>query len=159
MAYYVTVADITTYVSTATRAAPWTAASDADKAEALRQAHNAVEALSFIGQIYDEDQDFNWPRKLLTRRGWQYLDWDDDAGEAIVPQIVKDAVCEEALARVTIWASERYQMVEDGVRSFEIPNQREVLNPRAFRPMFGLFSSIALSMLHMRMARTTRLGR
>lgn len=73
----------------------WNTASAGVQERYLKTASRRVDALPLIGQRYDPDQSLEFPRR--------YVDWSTDAdtdndGNPDVPERVKDAVCEEAIA-------------------------------------------------------------
>ena len=96
---YVTVAEATTYLDNHKRSAElalWTAASDDDKARAVIAATTHVDSYyEFVGYRTTTTQALKWPRAgVMTRDGDAYLDQDT------IPQLLKDAVCEQAFVEV-----------------------------------------------------------
>jgi hypothetical protein len=79
---YIDVADAQTYFDERLRTDPWDDAEDSDKLKALKMATRMIDKLNFAGCKHDEDQELQFPR-------------GDDTE---VPQDIKDATCELALA-------------------------------------------------------------
>jgi len=79
---YATYTEGDTYFGEQLNVTAWTGAEDADKTKALQMATNAIDRLNFRGEKAVSTQDLQFPRK------------DDSA----VPQDVKDACCEIAIA-------------------------------------------------------------
>lgn len=79
---YISVADANTYFEDRLDADEWINADDTVKAKALITATRSIDREPLIGKKYSDDQTLQFPR--LT-------------DGASIPQIVKDACCEEAL--------------------------------------------------------------
>jgi hypothetical protein len=82
MAAYATIAEGDTYFSERLNADAWDDASDSDKTKGLAQATKIIDQLNYRGEKASSTQDNQFPR-------------DDDTA---VPQDIKDACCEIALA-------------------------------------------------------------
>lgn len=89
---YVTRAQATTYHGDRLNTAAWTSASDAEKDQALLQSARRLSDESFLGTISSVTQSLPWPRYGCYDRNGVYIDGDE------IPQLVKDAQCELALA-------------------------------------------------------------
>lgn len=92
----------------------WDAASDGVREKALRQATREVDRQPFIGRKAAADQVLEFPRCYIadprapgysTERTFVIL--TGEYCEADVPQAVKDAVCEQALALLSMTAYDR----------------------------------------------------
>jgi hypothetical protein len=122
MATYVDSDEMDDYVADRPDSTAWTGASSADKEDALKYASKIVDSLLFVGKKYETDissQPLQWPRLIKTRQGWRIADLDAD-GNVVVPQAIKDACCEEILARLSTVNSKRRQLQAGGVKSFKI---------------------------------------
>lgn len=82
MTPYATTAEGNTYFEDFLWASAWNDAADADRLKALKTATRAIDRLSFLGKKHADAQENQFPRG------------DDTA----VPQDIKDACCELALA-------------------------------------------------------------
>ena len=104
MAAYVTVQEGTTYFASRLHAEAWTAASAGDQQKALTMATRAIDRTPLKGVKNTYDQANQFPR---------YPD-------AEVPQAVKDACCEEALAILERGNNQRRKLQQEGVVSYSI---------------------------------------
>jgi len=129
MATYVDSDEMDDYVADRPDSTAWTGASTADKEDALKYASKIVDSLPFVGKKYETDiseQPLQWPRLIKTRRGWVVeRDADDNV---VIPQAIKDAVCEEILARLSTVNAKRRQLQAGGVRSFKISEISETFD-------------------------------
>jgi len=122
MAEYITSSEMDTYVADRPGSSAWTGASSALKEDLLKYASKLVDSLPFVGKKYDTDlstQPLQWPRLIKTRQGWVVADRDAD-DNVVVPQAIKDAVCEEALARLDTSNDQRRKLQEGGVTYFKL---------------------------------------
>lgn len=121
----------------------------------LTRATKAIDALTLRGTKYltDGTQALQFPRQY--REGY---DQDESTGEAEVPQQVKDACCEEALARYLEQAgsgASRAALQEAGVQSYQIPGIiSETFRPGAGQARGGLRSPEAYRLLSRFIARS-----
>lgn len=83
---YATVDEANAYFAERLRTDAWDDASAEDQEKALKMATRAIERLNFAGEKADENQEMQFPRGEDTE----------------VPQDVKDACCEEALALLSV---------------------------------------------------------
>lgn len=104
MAAYVTVQEGTTYFASRLHAEVWTQASTCDKGKALDMATRAIDRTPLKGVKASYDQANQFPR---------YPDME-------VPQAVKDACCEEALAILERGNSQRRRLQQEGVQSLSV---------------------------------------
>ena len=128
MASYVTVEEATTYFASRLHAEAWTQASTCDKGKALDMATRAIDRTPLKGVKASYDQANQFPR---------YPD-------AEVPQAVKEACCEEALAILEIGNSQRRKLQQEGVQSFSLGNMSETFAAGAGK---GLLSQEAKELL------------
>jgi len=122
MAEYITSSEMDTYAANRPDSTAWSGASSADKEAALKYASKLVDSLPFVGKKYDTDlstQPLQWPRLIKTRQGWVVADRDAD-DNVVVPQAIKDAVCEEILARLDTTNDKRRALQEGGVTYFKL---------------------------------------
>ena len=125
MTDYISVGDATTYFGATLHlyADAWTAASADDKAAALNMAQQKIEAIRWKGRKYSEDQDLQWPRYIKVKNVWKIAVYDDTAEDAVVPQFITDAVCEEALELLRTGDSQRRRMQNAGVSEFWLSSE------------------------------------
>lgn len=130
MSAYVTLEEANTYFASRLHAEAWTNASDADKQKALEMATRAIDRTPLKGVKASWDQAHQFPR---------YPDTE-------IPQAVKDACCEEALAILERGNSQRRKLQQEGVQSFSLGNMSETYTPGAGR---GLLSQEAKELLRL----------
>jgi hypothetical protein len=138
---YVTLEEANTYLAGRLHADTWTSASDSDKEKALLTACRHVEQLRY----WDGNRPaFTDPRQRLTFPRVQDIDAD---GAFIIPQSVKEAQCEEALALLARGAEQesRRALQASGVRSFAVDGLSESYESGADRQ--ALLSAEARSLL------------
>ena len=97
------------YFSGRLHAERWGETSDADKEKALRQATRAIDRQLLKGRKATDTQELAFPR---------YPDTE-------VPEAVKEACCEEALALLERGNSQRRKLQQEGVQSFALGNMSE----------------------------------
>jgi len=124
---YVTLAEAETYFADRLRVDAWSGASSADKEKALLTACRHLERHRFWdggGPAFtDPRQRLTFPRKRDT----------DEVGNYVIPQPVKDAQCEEALALLARGAEQerRRALQAAGVTSFSVDGLSESYAPGA----------------------------
>ncbi len=121
MAEYVTSDEMDAYVADRPDAAAWDALTGDEQEALLVFVSGLIDSLPFTGKKYEYDietQPLQWPRLIKTRRGW-VAERDAD-GVAVIPGPIKDAVCEETLARLDTTNDSRRKLQEGGVKSFNI---------------------------------------
>ena len=128
MAAYVTLEEANTYFASRLHAEAWTAAADVDKQKALKQATRAIDRQLLIGRKTNPEQELAFPR---------YPDTE-------VPEAVKEACCEEALAILESGNSQRRKLQQEGVQSFSLGNMSETFAAGAGK---GLLSQEAKELL------------
>jgi hypothetical protein len=106
----------------------WGETSDADKEKALRQATKEIDRQLLKGRKATDTQELAFPR---------YPDTE-------VPEAVKEACCEIALALLGRGNSQRRKLQQEGVQSFSLGNMSETYTPGAGR---GLLSQEAKDLL------------
>jgi len=125
---YVSLAEANEYFSSRLHADAWADVSDADKEKALAMATKAIDRQPLSGRKTDLAQEMAFPR---------YPDVD-------VPEAVKEACCEVALALIERGNSQRRKLQQEGVQSFSLGNMSETYAPGAGR---GLLSQEAKELL------------
>jgi hypothetical protein len=125
---YVTLDEANEYFSSRLHADAWAEVSDADKEKALAMATKAIDRQSLKGRKTDTAQTLAFPR---------YPDTE-------VPEAVKEACCEEALAMLERGNSQRRKLQQEGVQSFALGNTSETYVAGAGR---GLLSQEAKELL------------
>ena len=116
------------YFSGRLHAERWGETSDADKEKALKQATRAIDRQLLKGRKATDTQELAFPR---------YPDTE-------VPEAVKEACCEEALALLERGNSQRRKLQQEGVQSFTLGNMSEAYAPGGGR---GLLSQEAKELL------------
>ena len=82
-----------------------------------------MDSLPFTGKKYAIAQTLQWPRYIKTRGGWRVE--RDSEGDVVVPTAIKNAVCEEVLARLDTSGDARRALQEAGVKSFKLSDLSE----------------------------------
>lgn len=120
---YVTLDEMDEYFTGNDRATDLLALTVAQRTSLLNQATRAIDMTRFRGTKYDQgitagvqDQARAFPRIIdhVT------LNWNDSTSAAIVPDEVKNACMEEALAIYLAGVGGRRQLQEEGVQSFSL---------------------------------------
>jgi len=119
--FYVSLTEANEYFSNRLHVDAWSSASDADKEKALRQATKEIDRQLLKGRKTNPSQPLAFPR---------YPD-------AEIPQNVKEACCEEALAILESGNSQRRKLQQEGVQSFTLGNMSESYVAGAGRGMLN----------------------
>ncbi len=143
----------------------WTSATVPQKEQALIMASRAIDRQVLIGAKKTDSQSLQFPRRYLFRvhdiwRRWfqenitdqwetLYVEGASWWAETDVPQAVKDATCEEALALLERGNSQRRKLQQEGVLSVNIGNLHENYAPGSGR---GLLSQEARELLRQYLA-------
>ena len=155
---YVTRADASTYFEGRLGASAWDDADATDQDKALVQATRAVQSLTFKGRKADTTQALAFPRcyprddRYYTRSSeHQFEDppYPRMICDETVPQVVIDAVCEEALQLLTdssAGGNERLAMQAQGVTSWRADDISETYGPSG-RVAFTVRSVTARNLL------------
>ena len=106
---YVNLAEANEYFSNRLHADVWAEVSDADKEKALVMATKAIDRQPLKGRKATDEQELAFPR---------YPDTE-------LPEAVKEACCEEALALLERGNSQRRKLQQEGVQSFTLGNMSE----------------------------------
>lgn len=152
---YVTQAEAATHFANDSRATVFLALAINVQEMYILRATKAIDAMPLQGTKYltDGTQTLQFPRQY--REGY---DQDEATGEAEVPQQVKDACCEEALALSLEQAgggSSRAALQEAGVQSYQIPGIiSETFRAGAGSGRYGLRSANAYRLLSRYIARS-----
>lgn len=128
MQSYCTIEYADEYFKNRLHAERWGETSDADKEKALRQATKEIDRQLLKGRKATDAQELAFPR---------YPDTE-------VPEAVKEACCEIALALLERGNSQRHKLQQEGVQSFSLGNMSETYTPGAGR---GLLSQEAKDLL------------
>ncbi|MFO7253134.1 MAG: hypothetical protein DIU60_020540, partial [Actinomycetes bacterium] len=126
---YVTLEEASTYFAARLHTAAWDNAGDEERQKALEMASRAIDRLPLVGRPTDLAQGRAFPRHPDTE----------------VPQAVKDACCEEALALLDRGDSERRRLQAEGVVSVTIGSLSETY--RTASSWYGLLSQEARELL------------
>jgi len=125
---YIDIAGANEYFAGRLHAERWGETSDADKEKALRQATKEIDRQLLKGRKATDTQELAFPR---------YPDTE-------IPEAVKEACCEIALALLERGNSQRRKLQQEGVQSFTLGNMSETYAPGAGR---GLLSQEAKELL------------
>jgi len=125
---YCTIEYADEYFKNRLHAESWGETSEADKEKALKQATRAIDRQLLTGRKTNPEQELAFPR---------YPDTE-------VPEAVKEACCEEALAILEIGNSQRRKLQQEGVQSFSLGNMSETFAAGAGK---GLLSQEAKELL------------
>ena len=106
----------------------WEQTDESTKEKALQQATRTIDCQPLKGRKNDPAQVLAFPR---------YPDTE-------IPEVVKEACCEEALALLERGNSQRRKLQQEGVQSFSLGNMSEAYAPGAGR---GLISQEAKELL------------
>ena len=125
---YVDIEGANEYFENRLHAESWGQADDETKEKALRQATKTIDRQPLRGRKIETGQDLAFPR---------YPDTE-------VPEVVKEACCEEALAILERGNSQRRKLQLEGVQSFALGNMSETYVAGAGR---GLLSQEAKDLI------------
>jgi hypothetical protein len=125
---YCTIEYADEYFAGRLHAESWSETSDADKEKALRQATKEIDRQLLKGRKATDTQELAFPR---------YPDTE-------VPEAVKEACCEIALALLERGNSQRRKLQQEGVQSFTLGNMSEIFAAGAGK---GLLSQEAKELL------------
>ena len=125
---YCTIEYADEYFAGRLHAESWSETSDADKEKALRQATKEIDRQLLKGRKATDTQELAFPR---------YPDTE-------VPEAVKEACCEIALALLERGNSQRRKLQQEGVQSFTLGNMSETFAAGAGK---GLLSQEAKELL------------
>lgn len=125
---YCTIEYADEYFSDRLHAESWGQAYEIEKEKALKQATKTIDRQLLRGRKTNRDQTLAFPR---------YPDTE-------VPEIVKEACCEEALALLERGNSQRRKLQQEGVQSFSLGNMSETYIAGAGK---GLLSQEAKELL------------
>ena len=118
---YIDIEEANVYFAGRLYAESWGETSDADKEKALRQATKEIDRQLLKGRKTTDTQELAFPR---------YPDTE-------VPEAVKEACCEIALALLERGNSQRRKLQQEGVQSFTLGNMSETYAPGAGRGLLG----------------------
>ena len=125
---YIDTEEANEYFENRLYAESWGETSDADKEKALRQATKEIDRQLLKGRKATDSQELAFPR---------YPDTE-------VPETVKEACCEIALALLERGNSQRRKLQQEGVQSFTLGNMSETFAAGAGK---GLLSQEAKELL------------
>lgn len=125
---YLSLADAETYFSKRLRADAWENATKRDKVKALLQGTRDIDALPYKGDRYTLGFDSGQPTKLKQPLAFPRSYMIDGDGNALVPQEIKDAQCEQAiwlLGKEGTGAERRARLQAQGVAAFSVEGMSE----------------------------------
>ena len=125
---YCTIEYADQYFKNRLHAESWGQADESTKEKALKQATRAIDRQLLKGRKMNPEQELAFPR---------YPDTE-------VPEAVKEACCEEALAILESGNSQRRKLQQEGVQSFSLGNMSETFAAGAGK---GLLSQEAKELL------------
>ena len=118
---YCTIEYADEYFKNRLHAESWGETSEADKEKALRQATKTIDRQLLRGRKTNPEQELAFPRHPDTE----------------VPEAVKEACCEEALALLERGNSQRRKLQQEGVQGFTLGNLSETYAPGAGRELLS----------------------
>ena len=116
MASYISVEDADVYFGDRYGADQWRAATEVHKAQALATATRSIDMQRLRGRKADDAQPLAFPRAIYWRGAW--------STEDAVPEAVKAATCEEALA-ILSQDTQRAARQRDGLTAVSIGDASE----------------------------------
>ena len=116
MASYISVEDADVYFGDRYGADQWRAATEVHKAQALATATRSIDVQRLRGRKTDDSQPLAFPRAIYWRGVW--------STEDAVPEAVKAATCEEALA-ILSQDTQRAARQRDGLTAVSIGDASE----------------------------------
>ena len=149
---YISLADAKTWIAAHIKSidrSGWDALSDPDKAIALQEAEDKINSLPLRGKRYEDQYIENGAQIDSNRDGiiqteefpriidGVTCDWDNGTSKPIVPELVKNAVCHEAVASIQEGA--RRTLQRQGVQSMSIGGKLS----ENFRPGAGQESLVS----------------
>ena len=130
MQSYCTIEYADEYFENRLHAESWGQADDETKEKALKQATKTIDRQPLRGRKTNPEQELAFPRHPDTE----------------IPEAVKEACCEEALALLERGNSQRHKLQQEGVQSFTLGNMSETYVAGAGR---GLLSQEAKELLRL----------
>mgnify|MGYP001328116703 CR=1 FL=1 len=106
---YCTIEEANEYFAERLHAEVWEQADESTKGKALKQATRAIDRQPLKGRKATDEQELAFPRHP----------------DAEIPEAVKEACCEEALAILESGNSQRRRLQQEGVQSFTLGNMSE----------------------------------
>ena len=128
MQSYCTIEYANEYFAGRLHAESWGQTDGSTKEKALKQATKTIDRQPLRGRKTNPEQELAFPRHPDTE----------------IPEAVKEACCEEALALLERGNSQRHKLQQEGVQSFTLGNMSETYAPGAGR---GLISQEAKEIL------------
>ena len=122
MASYISVDDADTYFGDRYGADQWRAATEVHKAQALATATRHIDMQRLRGRKTDDTQPLAFPRAIYWRGAWN--------ADTTVPEAVKAAACEEALA-ILSHDTQRAARQREGLTSVSIGDASESYSAEA----------------------------
>lgn len=156
---YINLSDADDYFESRLNSGSWEDATDTEKKKALITATKQIDYNNFIGVKYDVDQTLEFPRKYFHQIEPFYR-YDQEIVDGEVPQEVKDATCEEAIALLEK-NNDIAQKQRAGIESESIGDTSRSYNSDVVKQRAGgkkLESAKAMSLLRGHIKSTARLG-
>lgn len=122
MASYISVEDADVYFGDRYGADQWRAATEVHKAQALATATRSIDVQRLRGRKTDDSQPLAFPRAIYWRGAWN--------ADTAVPEAVKAATCEEALA-ILSQDAQRAARQREGLTSVSIGDASESYSAEA----------------------------
>lgn len=119
---YITQADADSYFGGRLYSTAWTNAATGERDQALVMATKAIDRLALRGSKADSSQPLQFPRCYVNTSGTFTC-------EDAVPQIIADAVCEEALALLGYDSTNRVYREAEGLKSKRVGDISEEYGP------------------------------
>jgi hypothetical protein len=122
VASYISVEDADVYFGDRYGADQWRAATEVHKAQALATATRSIDVQRLRGRKTDDSQPLAFPRAIYWRGAWN--------ADTAVPEAVKAATCEEALA-ILSQDAQRAARQREGLTSVSIGDASESYSAEA----------------------------
>ena len=128
---YISVSDADTYFSKRYNGESWSNFTTGDKERLLTTATHKIDRLNLKGQKKVYTQTLSFPRVYTIRDNYNGFNIDT------VPDNVKYAVCEEALAMTNTELTKRKELQDQGVTSFSLGSLSESYQGRSSNPLLS----------------------
>ena len=131
---YISVSDADTYFSKRYNGELWAELTTGDKERLLTTATHKIDRLNLKGQKKVYTQTLSFPRVYAVRDNYSHINgFNIDT----VPDNVKYAVCEEALAMTNTEILKRKELQDQGVTSFSLGSLSESYQGRSSNPLLS----------------------
>lgn len=131
---YISVSDADTYFSKRYNGESWSNFTTGDKERLLTTATHKIDRLNLKGQKKIYTQTLAFPRVYTAKGQYNHI---NGFNVGTVPDNVKYAVCEEALAMADTELAKRKELQDQGVTSFSLGSLSESYQGRSSNPLLS----------------------